>query len=186
MRLFLAVFPPAGVQAAAHAVIESLRAPDDGVSWVKRENLHVTLRFLGEVDEDGARRAAESATEAAASAPAFAAALGSPGAFPSARRARVLWLGLDEGAERLVALARALDVALRRRGFGIAGPPFSPHLTLGRVRRPSRDWTGALGISTRFDGAVARFTVNRVSVIESTLSPRGSIYRERAAAELAP
>ncbi len=62
MRLFLAVFPGAAVQRAAHAAGEALRKPGDGVSWVKQENLHYTMRFLGDVGADGARRAAEAAT----------------------------------------------------------------------------------------------------------------------------
>jgi 2'-5' RNA ligase len=184
MRLFLAVFPPAGVQRAAHACIEALRRPGDGVSWVKPENLHYTLRFLGEVGEDGARRAAEAAAEAAAAAKAFAAALGGLGAFPNPRRARVIWVGMSEGGEALVALAADLDRALARRGFGAADKPFSAHLTLGRVRTPGTDWTTALA-AQRVAAASAGFTVDRICVVESQLSPRGSIYTVRTEAPLA-
>ena len=62
MRLFFAVFPPPEVQRAAFALEESLRRPGDGVSWVKLENLHYTLRFLGELGESGLRRAAAAAS----------------------------------------------------------------------------------------------------------------------------
>jgi 2'-5' RNA ligase len=184
MRLFLAVFPPAEVQRAACGFIEALRRPGDGLSWVKPENLHYTLRFLGEVGEDGARRATEAATGAAAAARAFAAALGGLGAFPNPRRARVIWIGMSEGGEALVSLARDLDRALAKRGFGAPDQPFSPHLTLGRVREPRRDWTAALA-EPRPAGPPARFTVDRVCVVESQLSPRGSIYTVRAEAPLA-
>ena len=88
MRLFLAVFPPEPVQRAAFAAIEALRRPGDGVSWVKRENLHYTMRFLGEVGEDGARRAAEAAAEAAARSRAFPAALSGLGRLSRARSGR--------------------------------------------------------------------------------------------------
>ena len=182
MRLFLAVFPPAEVQRAAFGFIEALRRPGDGVSWVKPENLHYTLRFLGEVGEDGARRAAESATEAAKSRE-FAAALGGLGAFPDPRRARVIWVGMSEGGEALVALAHDLDRALAKRGFGAPDKLFSAHLTLGRVREPGRDWTETLAAPRPADPA-ARFTVDRICVVESQLSPRGSIYTVRAGAPL--
>jgi len=191
MRLFLAVFPPAAVQCAAYALIERLRRPGDGVSWVKSENLHYTLRFLGEVGEDGARRAAEAATEAAAAAPVFAATLGGLGAFPSARRPRVIWIGMSAGGEALVALARGLDRALAQRGFGAADKPFSAHLTLGRVREPRPasagvpDWAAMLGGVAMEAGADASFTVDRIGVVESRLNPRGSIYTVRAEARLA-
>ena len=184
MRLFLAVFPPPAVREAAHAAAGSLRRAGDSVSWVKAENLHYTLRFLGEVGEDGARRAGEAAVEAAASAPAFDCALGGLGAFPNPGRARVIWIGMSTGAESLVALAAALDRALVRRGFAAPDRPFSPHLTLGRVREPRANWSQALHGAPALEGPLAGFKVDRLSVVESTLSPLGSIYRVRVEAPL--
>src|SRR5262245_52769846 len=99
MRMFLAVFPPSPAQQAAHRVIERLRRTDDDASWVRRENLHYTLRFMGELDEDAVSRLIAAAREGAVERPRFVATLGAAGAFPSARRARVLWLGLAEGAD---------------------------------------------------------------------------------------
>lgn len=174
MRIFLAVFPPAEVQGAVYAAAEALKRPGDGVSWVKRENLHYTLRFMGELGATGARRVSEAAEEAARTGAAFEAALGGLGAFPNARRARVLWAGMTEGGERLTALARALESALARKGFDRADHPFSAHLTIGRVREPRADWTERLA-AARVEPA-SRFTVDRLSVVESRLSPRGSTY----------
>jgi len=183
VRIFLAVFPPPGVQTAVHAAAERLRRPDDAVSWVKRDNLHYTLRFLGELGEDGARRVKEAADEAARSGAAFEGVIGALGAFPNARRARVLWAGMTTGAEPLLALARALDAALARRGFDRPDHPFSAHLTIGRVRDPRADWTERLaGVAV---DAAARFTVDRLCVVESKLSPRGSTYTVLHEARLA-
>jgi RNA 2',3'-cyclic 3'-phosphodiesterase len=190
MRLFLAVFPPAEVQRGAYGLIEALRRPGDGVSWVKSENLHYTMRFLGEVGEDGARRAADSALEAASGSMAFPATLGGLGAFPDPRRARVIWVGMSQGAEPLVALAQDLDRSLGRRGFAPEGRRFTAHLTLGRVRetRPgpaaAADWTARLAAVDASVGPLARFTVDRICVVESRLSPHGSIYTVRAGAPL--
>jgi 2'-5' RNA ligase len=187
VRLFLAVFPPPAVRAAAHAAAEALRRAGPArasVSWVKAENLHYTLRFLGEVGEDGARRAAEAAGDAAAAVPAFDAHLGGLGAFPNPERARVLWIGLSAGAEALTALAHALDRALKPRGFGAPDHPFSPHLTLGRVREPGGGWSEALSRTPAPAGPHARFAVDRLCVVESTLSPKGSTYTVRAEAPL--
>lgn len=184
MRLFLAVFPPPAVREATHAAAGPLRRAGDGVSWVSPGNLHYTMRFLGEVGEDGARRAGEAAVEAAASVPAFECALGGLGAFPNPGRARVIWVGMSAGAESLVALATALDRTLARRGFAPPDRPFSPHLTLGRVREPRADWSRALGGAPALAGPLACFTVDRLSVVESTLSPGGSIYHVRAEARL--
>lgn len=187
MRVFLAVFPPPAVREVAHAAGETLRRagpPAASVSWVKPDNLHYTLRFLGELGEDATRRVSEAAREAAASQPAFDAELGSLGAFPDPRRVRVLWIGLSTGAKALTALAHALDKALAPRGFGAADHPFSPHLTLGRVRDARADWSEALTHPPAPGGPSMRFRVERLCVVESKLSPKGSIYKVRVEAPL--
>ncbi len=187
MRTFLAVFPSSAAQEAAARINERLRSPEDDVAWVRRENMHYTLRFLGELDEDAVARVIAAARAAATGRPAFGARLGAPGAFPSAHRARVLWLGLAEGAELLVALAASVERSLVERGFAAAERGFSPHLTLGRVRRREQDWTARLSAITSEPGAGSApvFTVDRVAVVQSTLSPGGSIYRVCAEAALA-
>ena len=181
MRLFLAVFPPPEAQEAAHDVIEALRRPGDGVAWMRRASLHFTLRFLGELDEDGAARAAGAARDAAAAGAPFEAALGVAGAFPSPRRAKVLWLGMAEGGEALTALAGAVESALAVHGFEREARPFAPHLTLGRVRVRDVDWSEAL---ERSPAVAARFRVDRLLLIESRLSPKGSSYAARVEAVL--
>jgi 2'-5' RNA ligase len=177
-RIFLAVFPPPEVQTAAYSVIESLREANDGISWVKRENLHYTLHFIGEVGDDGARRVSDAADEAASKHAAFDAELGSAGAFPNARRPRVLWIGLSTGGPELEAVARDLDAALARRGFSKPDHPFRAHLTIGRVRDAREDWTARLAGAA--PGLAARFRVERVAVVRSQLSPKGSIYTVRS------
>ena len=189
MRVFLAVFPPAEAQEYAFALAERVREAQGAaasVSWVKRENLHYTLKFLGELGEDGARRAADGAREAASASVAFDARLGAPGAFPNARHARVLWLGLDQGAGEFVHLAERADSALARRGFDREKRAFNPHLTLARVREPKHDWTSAIAAACPAgDQPAARFRIDRVLVMKSTLSTKGSIYEVIGEAALA-
>jgi 2'-5' RNA ligase len=179
MRLFLAVFPPRAVQEDAARVMDALRTRRDDVAWVQRKNLHYTLRFLGDQDAIGARLAAEAAREVAAAQGPFGAVLDRPGAFPDAARARVLWLGMREGAETLGALAGALEQALRARGFERADRLFEPHLTIGRLRA-SGDWRTRLAAAP---DCGARFRVEELLLVQSTLSPGGSRYdvRERVA-----
>ena len=130
------------------------------------------------------RRAAEAGEEAVAGRVAFDAELGPLGAFPNPRRARVLWVSMREGAESLKQIAAALEQALRGRGFERADKPFSPHLTLGRVRAVDRDWTDPLASATVSAGAATRFRVDRLVLMESQLSPKGSTYTVRAEARL--
>ena len=183
LRIFLAVFPPPEFQRAAHALADTLRGAGAAVSWVKPDNLHYTLRFIGEVGEDGARRIGLAAREAAAAHEAFDAALGGLGAFPDARGARVIWAGLAAGGPALEAVARALEAAVRKQGFGRADHRFSAHLTLGRPREFGVDWTERLADVP----AMARppsFRVDRITVVHSQLSPKGSIYTAREQAML--
>lgn len=190
MRLFVAVFPSPEAAAALAGLVEEVRRPGDGVSWVRPENLHYTLRFLGEVEEprlEAVRRAAGDAVRGAA---AFSLVLGEAGAFPDFRRPRVLWIGAKEGGEELELLARSLDEALRRERFGPPEKPFRTHLTLGRVRDPTRAGAGAERLVARA-AAVAgaspgvRFVVDRLAVVHSTLRPEGSQYRTVGEAHLA-
>jgi 2'-5' RNA ligase len=180
MRLFIAVFPPADVQQTAYRAADPLRPGHDAVAWVRKENLHYTMRFLGEVDEDGAKRASEAMRAAAASRAKFGASLGGFGAFPSARRARVLWIAMLQGAEPMRLLASALDASLARRGFDAGDESFEPHLTVGRVRVPS-DWTARLIDAPTVE---ARFQVDRLRLVKSALASGGSRYETIEEVEL--
>ncbi|MGH7724195.1 MAG: RNA 2',3'-cyclic phosphodiesterase [Candidatus Eiseniibacteriota bacterium] len=176
MRTFFAVFPPAEVVDAIAGAVERIRWPGDSVSWVKPSNVHYTLRFLGELSESRVRAAARAGEAAVVGLQHFSLRLGAPGVFPNARRPRVLWLGASEGGEALVLLAKSLDEALRREGFGAPEKPFAPHLTLGRVRESG---SGGASVAETFLGATfptAAFDVPALSLIHSKLDPRGSIY----------
>jgi 2'-5' RNA ligase len=158
-----------------------MRIGHDAVAWVKRENLHYTMRFLGEVEDAAADRATAAMREAAASRQRFGAALGGFGAFPTAKRARVLWIGMLQGAEPMRLLARALDEALTKHGFEPADEAFEPHLTVGRVRAAG-DWTARLIDAPTVE---ARFQVDRLRLVKSALEPGGSRYETIAEAVLA-
>jgi len=180
VRLFIAFFPPPEVQLLAYRAADPLRPGHDAVAWVKKESLHYTMRFLGDVDDKSAERAAEAMREAAASRARFGAALGGFGAFPSAKRARVLWIGMLQGAEPMRLLASALDQALMKKGFEPADEDFEPHLTVGRVRAPG-DWTTRLLDAPTVE---ARFQVNALQLVKSVMAPGGSRYEKLAEAAL--
>lgn len=179
-RLFLAVFPPPELQRAAAEVAGRWRAQGARAAWVRTGNLHLTLRFLGDCDAAAEAAVLAAMREAAAVCAPFAAGLAAPGAFPSPQHARVAWLGIDPGGEALTALAAALERALGRRGWPPAAPPFTPHLTLARPRE-REDWSARLAAGV---APAARWRVERVVLMASTLAPGGARYRERAAVPL--
>jgi 2'-5' RNA ligase len=174
IRAFLAVELGAGARAAAAAAVRRLRQRPgaEGVRWVPEENLHVTLRFLGQVERAGLPGLAGAVREAAAPCAPFALALGPLRAFPSPRRPRVVALELLPEAP-LAALAAAIEAALLARGVPPEARPFRAHLTLGRSRGPglALDLAGAEG------AAPARFDVREAVLFQSELRASGARYR---------
>jgi RNA 2',3'-cyclic 3'-phosphodiesterase len=139
MRLFVAIALPAQATGDLDEVVSPLRPAWPALRWTRREAWHLTLAFLGEVDEPTAARLPRRLERAAARHGPLSLSLGGAGAFPSPLRARVLWTGDRGDRHRLEALART--VAGGARKAGVALPPegrgFQPHLTLARCRVPA-------------------------------------------------
>lgn len=144
-------------------------------------NLHVTLKFLGQIDE--ARLPAVSdALGVTSRAVRFELDVRGLGAFPSAARPRVVWAGLDR-AQPLAALAAEVDGALAGLGFPRESRPFAAHVTLGRVREPRRQPALADALAHAVD--LGRLPVTAVSLMRSELHPRGARYTELTRVTLA-
>jgi RNA 2',3'-cyclic 3'-phosphodiesterase len=177
VRAFVAVFPPPELRKALARAARELPVADD-VRWVGPENLHLTLKFLGEVEDRDLARIAQRLGRVSERHGPFEVVVSGFGAFPSAGRARVLWAGIGEGADRLTALARDVGSSLEPLGFARDTRPHTPHLTLGRARgRPV-----ALGAQTPHPGA--RFSVRRIELVESSLSESGATYSALGVYEL--
>jgi 2'-5' RNA ligase len=140
MRLFVAVTPPADALDELEAAVAPLRSSCPGLRWTGRPNWHVTLAFLGQVDDAVAGKLGPELGKAVSSTRATAVSLGPAGCFPRGRiLANVLWAGLGEGAGFVCDLATSVREAATRAG----APPdsskaYTPHLTLGRCRNPAR------------------------------------------------
>lgn len=154
------------------------------MSWVAPENFHVTVKFLGNVDEARVQSVIDALHTAARRHAPLDLEIGGLGAFPSATRARVLWAGLIVGAAPLGAVAASVDDELAPLGFPREDRPFSPHITLARVREPRRapELAEALGAASgRRFGHVA---VSDIALMRSDLSPRGARYTTLASVAL--
>ena len=175
MRAFIAVTLPEDVRAAIAADAAALRDAIPGVGWTKAESLHVTLKFLGSVDDPVPLWRA--VVERLAGRPAGSVAARGLGAFPSPRRASVLWAGIDDPAGALAALAEETEAVAERFGFEREKRSYTPHVTIGRARRGPVDASAPIAAAAgRRFGVVP---VDGVVLFESRPGPAGSQYIER-------
>ncbi len=184
MRLFVAVNLPAAERRAAWDAATPLREAGLPVKWVAPESLHITIKFLGEVDAGRAGDVARALGEAVRPLRPFDLGVGGFGTFPDAAHARVVWCGV-EAHPALELLANDVARALRPLGFDSELEPFRPHITLGRTRKDAR--TGALaalpGLMAGLEYASV-VPVASVDLMESRTGRAGATYTVRHAAEL--
>jgi RNA 2',3'-cyclic 3'-phosphodiesterase len=172
VRAFVAVLLPDDVRARLAAVGDELRGRVPGLAWVRAENLHLTLRFLGNVEPAALGRVREAVAAAASTVPPFRVSLEGLGGFPAGRSPRVVWAGVGAGGGDLEALHAALESALVARGIPGEGRGFHPHVTLARARdrRGASGLAGALGPGSAFGEA----RVAALHLMRSELDPRGA------------
>jgi 2'-5' RNA ligase len=185
VRSFVAVLLPDAVRARLAALTAEMRSRAPALAWVKADNLHLTLRFLGAVEPAALAWVEEAMHVAAASAKApFTIELGGLGSFPARGGPQVVWAGVVLGGERLVALHAALEAALAARGMPGEGRAFHPHVTLARARerRGGARLAAVLGPGPRF----GRLEVAALHLMRSDLGPGGSRYTVLAEAPLDP
>ena len=186
MRAFIAVSLPDEIRRSLRVLQDRLADHPADVTWVDSEHLHVTLKFLGEIN-DAQRAGTEALLErCAGEEPLFQAQLGGLGGFPSIAAPRVIWVGFEAGHEPLTRLAQRLDAGCERLGVGKDERPFSAHLTLGRVRSPKGLGPLARALQTLDWPPPAPWTVERVTLYQSVLSSVGPRYTAVAEIHLSP
>ena len=168
VRCFVALDVSKSIRTALGEIIGLLRREVDGVRWVRPESVHLTIKFLGDVDR--ARLGAiKEALRGAVSGSAIPLRLTALGGFPRADRARVIWVGVDGDLAALSCLQNDVEMAVETIGFEREQRAFSPHLTVGRARRSPVVIPDVAVPELSFEGAV-------VALMESRLRPGGSVY----------
>jgi 2'-5' RNA ligase len=184
-RTFIAIDLGKGLRARLMSLQETLARTGTEVKWVEQENLHVTLLFLGEVDERDLPSVCRAVADAAAGQSAFALTVEKVGCFPNPRRPRTIWAGVGEGTQEVVALHDALEGPLLELGcYRREERQFTPHITLGRVKsdRPTDDL--AASMARRADWQGGEVVVREVLVMGSELTPKGPVYTVLSRAKL--
>ena len=176
-RLFVAIDPPSEVRTEIAAVCSGI----DGARWVPAAQFHVTLRFLGEVEPEQAGRIASSLESVRHRA--FTVAFARAGRFPPRRSPRVIWVGL-EPEEPLISLHDGIESALRSAGIAADEKPFSPHLTIARLREDASRGAVERWLETWSAFGAGPFSVSEFSLYSSVLGPAGAQHRKVASYDL--
>ena len=184
MRIFIAIEISDEIKDALGQIESHLKYSGADVKWVNPENIHLTLKFLGEIDEKRCEEVKAALDRVAGSISSFALTIKELGAFPKIEYPRVLWAGLDKGADESKALAEKIDEALYGIGFQKEARPFAAHLTIGRVRSSrSKDKLKEKFASCQVP-AVSPCKISSLILFQSTLTPKGSIYTKLHEAKL--
>jgi len=176
-RIFTAIDISDEARRKISEYIEDLRGEfsDLRVGWERAEKLHLTLKFLGDIDEMRLKSLFEAVEETAGQLLNFKLQISGTGAFPSPRNARILWLGVRDERGSLPRLNEILETECERKGFEKERRNFKPHLTIARLREPPQS-KELVGKHLRNDFASIEFEVSEIVIYESQLQKSGSIY----------
>jgi 2'-5' RNA ligase len=181
MRIFLAIELPAEIRRKVKNVQDMIQDSSTSslkeVKWVEENNIHLTLKFLGELIPKQIESLIQGAKEAVQSSIPFSLSLKNLGAFPGWSRASVVWVGVETGREEVIRIYKRLEETLSSLQFEKEGRPYSPHVTIGRIKRRRDKGNRQYDLEKpNSDFSTEAFHVEKVSVMKSTLTPTGPIY----------
>lgn len=177
IRSFIAINIPAGVKQMIAEAQYELKETGAAVKWVKPDIIHLTLKFLGNIEENQVQEIKEKMIESAKEVPSFSMDVTHVGVFPNLRYPRVIWVGLEEKSGKLLTFQKNIEKNLEPLGFEPEGREFSPHLTIGRVK--SAKGRGRLANmleskqNSQFNESIS---VNEINLMKSELKVSGPIY----------
>jgi 2'-5' RNA ligase len=185
LRTFIAVAVGKAIQDRCLALQETLARSGADVNWVGRDNIHVTLLFLGEVVDRDLPALCRAVAEVGANHDSFPLTVEGVGCFPNPRRPRVVWAGLTEGAANLISLHDALEPPLLALGcYRREERQYTPHLTLGRVKGEAGTGRLATALTRQAGWHGGSTEVREVLVMSSELLPDGPVYTALSRARL--
>jgi 2'-5' RNA ligase len=185
MRLFFAVKVSDTIKADVRSAIDSFPLRNPPWRWIKTDNMHLTLKFLGEVDEKVVPDLKAVAMDAAQRVKPFRVVYGAFGGFPSLSRPRVIFFEAKEGTKELAEIARFLETGVEPLGIPREHRPFTAHLTLARIKEPlPRGMADRLASVPRLPPTACQ-DVDRFLLMQSHLAREGATYEEVESFQLA-
>lgn len=179
MRAFIAIELPQEIKDFLGRIQNQLKTSGADVKWVNPENIHLTLKFLGEIDEKKMAKISEILNDIAENKNSFHIRISSLGAFPNMDFPRVIWVGIGQGDTETKAIAKELEQNLAQLGIPKEDKPFSCHITIGRTRSTLNREKLVRSLKSAQDSAGKEnltLSVTNLALFKSTLTPKGPIY----------
>jgi len=176
MRLFIAVEIPDEIRHKIGKLISDLKKTEAGVKWVEEKNIHITVKFLGEVKDNDLERLKSLIKDALTDKKIFEASFEGLGTFPGGKTPRVIWIGTEKGKEELKKIAVSLEEILSKNGFRKEEREFTAHATIGRVKEKKNIGELKKAIEEKKSMKFGECVVGHITIIRSRLSPKGPIY----------
>lgn len=176
IRAFIACEIPESVLENVSKAQEGLKSLDSDVSWTRVSGIHITLKFLGDIEEEYIDKIAAVIEEASKGQSPFEIVIKGSGAFPDFKNPRVIWIGVEDETKGLMHLQQPLNDGLKALGFEPDEREFRPHLTLGRVKGPRGKERLSAAVSELKEIKAGSFIVDRVILYKSELKPTGAVY----------
>ena len=175
MRTFIAVDLDHALKQALLSLVDTLRRKGGDVRWVKDQGMHITLKFLGEVEPEKISKVESTLKEVTASHTPFSLKIRGTGCFPNEKNPRVLWTGIY-AEDSLCAIQRQLEKELEKIGFAREEREFKPHLTLGRVKSASFLGETISELKKYEEKVFGEMIVRKITFFQSVLKPSGAEY----------
>ena len=182
LRAFLAIDVDEDLKAKMYKVIKQFKQTDANIKYADLENIHLTLKFFGEIDSDGIELLSSKISDVVSNFDKFKIKIKGCGAFPNTKRIKVIWLGIDDD-KVIRQLHDELDKEFVKLGFD-KDKKFSSHLTIGRMRNAKGKDKVQAAIEEFGDVEIGEMDVDRIVLKKSTLTPSGPIYEDLKVFEL--
>lgn len=176
IRSFIAIELPQSVIGLLKTIQAGMKAEALKAKWVQPGNIHLTLKFLGNIDPADTEKIAAAMSNAVRDQNPFSLVAKGVGVFPGSRRPRVLWVGLNDRSGSLRTLQTTLDANLADIGFPKEKRPFKGHLTLGRIKRAPGPKDVAEMLQKYADFVSDEFEIHQITLFKSDLQPTGAVY----------
>lgn len=176
MRTFIAAEIGSAAKEKIADAVKDLEKKDLPVKWVSKENLHITLKFIGDIDGSLSEKTVLAVKAALKGTGSFDIELGGLGTFPAGRLPRIIWIGIKKGALELAAIAGGIDRELEAQGIcGKEEKAFSAHVTIGRVKGPG---PGKIeeALKGLKDAGFGMVKIESIDIMKSSLAPDGPVY----------